>query len=114
MKDLTDKEKSIIQVRLEEIKETQKTTLVVWTKIFWFSVIFALGILGFIVGYLTKNELSFILFLSYTFGAIGVSMGVLGFIMYIFSKPTNEYVERSKKLRNDLIKDIKEDNLLKK
>ena len=41
-------------------------------------------------------------------------MGVLGFIMYIFSKPTNEYVEKSKKLRNDLIKDIKEDNLLKK
>ena len=86
--------------------------LTYWNKIFWLSGIFALGILEDLITYITKYELSFLWFLSYIFISIAVSIIVFTLMIFILGKYFNEAVDKRRKLRNELIKDIKEGNLL--
>ena len=113
MKDLTDREKNIILVRLEEIKFLHNSMITYWNKISWLSGIFALGILGGLITYITKHELSMLWFLIYILLSIAVSMGIFALIMIMFGKYFGEAVDKRKELKNNLIKDIKDGNLLK-
>lgn len=104
---LIEREKKIIDVKLEYMKYRYQTVLSVRNKVLWSSVILSIGFLGIIMNYLRTQEISLNLFLGYGIMFIGFSIVLFMFLLYLWAKPLQNLIDENEKLTKDLINNIK-------